>query len=342
MPTFSLVDILVWLPATALFIYVLWTRSRWPRPPWLKMLNPLAFWLFILWLFLTAGACLNPSLSHLLAILCAFSLFAAHFMYPAIPHRLPRTPNKAPRLCVMTANLYKRNEKVKDILQTIIAEAPDVLALQELKEEHVQAIGQNLRNMYPYQMLYPGKESEGMGLISRYPFQSPKTCILTPGANPTQLASIQFANRRIWILNVHPRIPHLEKVKVAGITFPIGLNSQERQKDIEAVIEVAAELEEDTVMMGDMNTTSQCEEYQLIPPHWQNAHEETGWGLGLTYPVDEPFFGVPLPFPFFRIDHIFYRGELEAITCHTGKMPGSDHRYLITDLLVKTEGIEKS
>jgi endonuclease/exonuclease/phosphatase (EEP) superfamily protein YafD len=329
----NLVDVLAWAPTTILFLYVAWNKSRWSRPGWFKMLNPVAFWLFLPWLLVSLALLrLDPSLARALATLVTTGLFSGHFLWSAIPHRTPAADVADSSLRVMTVNLFKRNESVKEIIDAILAEAPDVVAMQELKESHLRAVKQWLGETYPYQMLCPGLESEGMGLVSRRPFQSAETRTLTPGANATQIASITSHSRRLWILNMHPRIPHLQTVHLAGVSVPVGLRSQERQRDIKAILEVATELEGDAILLGDMNTTSQCEEYQLIPSYWQNSHTYAGWGLGLTYPVDEPFFGVPLPFPLFRIDHIFYRGKLEAVTCHTGRMPGSDHRYLVADL----------
>jgi len=337
MHTALFIDILVWVPTALLFIYVLWTSSYRPRPLWLKLLNPVAFWFFLPWFAPMVLACLEPSLPRLAATLSAAVLFAGHFLWPAIPHQLPRSPRAGSRLRIMTTNLYKRNTDNEGIVDTILEQAPDVVAMQELQREHVQAIEKHLSHVYPYQVLCPGIESEGMGLISRYPFRSAETRILTPGANPTQTICITFGKRNFWILNVHPRIPRLHTVSVAGITLPVGLNSRERREDIIALRHLAKGLGEDVIMLGDMNTTNHCEEYQLIPSHWRSAHEDAGWGLGLTYPVNEPFYGVFLPFPLFRIDHVLYHGKLGARTCRTGQMPGSDHRYVIAELEEKEQ-----
>jgi len=82
-----------------------------------------------------------------------------------------------------------------------------------------------------------------------------------------------------------------------------------------------------------MNTTDQCVEYHWIAGVWRDAYREAGQGPGLTYPVGVPFFGVRAPWPLFRIDHVFYRGKLEVSRAWTGVLPGSDHRYVMAELV---------
>jgi len=51
----------------------------------------------------------------------------------------------------------------------------------------------------------------------------------------------------------------------------------------------------------------------------------------MTYPVNQRFFGVKLPLPIFRIDYIFYRGGMRPVSVRNGRMPGSDHRYVVAE-----------
>ena len=327
-----LLELLAWLYAGLFVGYLLWTHSSLRRPWWLKALSPVSFWVFLPTLALPLCEILARSPSFLLPAVLSASLFCYHYLLPMLPKRAPIPKGPHIRLTVMTANLYKHNASCSEIVETILAESPDMVALQELKQRHIASIENRLKRIYPYQALYPGVDSEGMGFLSRYPFLSVDSYQGPPDANPTQVISIEIAGKRIWCVNIHSRIPRLQTWSLAGIPIPKGMDTTGRQSDIERIIKIVEDLQGDAIVLGDMNTTSECPEYRLIPPQWINAYARVGKGLGFTYPIGQPFFGLRTPLPLFRIDHLFYRGRLCAIEARTGAMPGSDHRYLLVRL----------
>jgi len=308
---------LAWAYACVFVGYLLWTRSSLHRPWWLKALSPLSFWVFLPTLALPPLELLARSPSFLVPALLSATLFTYRYLLPMLPKYTPTPDGQNVCLTVMTANLYKHNDSCAEIIHTILAESPDIVALQELKQRHITSIKTHLQDIYPYQELFPGSDSEGMGFLSRHPFQS-----VAWHAGPP------------WFVNMHPRIPRLQTWSLAGIPIPRGLDTTGRQNDIERLVEIVEGLDGDVVVLGDLNTTSECPEYRLIPPYWSNAYARAGKGSGFTYPIDRPFFGLRTPFPLFRIDHVFSRGRLCALEARTGAMPGSDHRYLLVRLAV--------
>ena len=327
-------ELLAWLYVGVFAGYLLWTRSSLGRPWWLKALSPLSFWVFLPILILPLYEIWARSPSFLVPALSGAALFSYHYLLPMLPKHAPALDDQYTSLTVMTANLYKRNGSCSEIIQAILAESPDIVALQELKQEHRASIEIYLKDRYPYQELSPGTDSEGMGFLSRYPFLSIDAYQGDPDANAIQVISVEVAGKRIWFVNAHPRIPRLQIGSLAGIPIPKGLDTTGRQSDIKQIVKIGESLTGDVVVLGDMNTTSECPEYRLIPPHWHNAYAQAGRGPGFTYPIGQPFFGLYTPFPLFRIDHLFYRGQLCAIEACTGAMPGSDHRYLLVRLAV--------
>lgn len=327
----SLLTGLAWLYAVALAAYLLWTGLSLPRPWWLRALSTVSFWAFLPALALPLTIPLVGSLSHSLTTACGALLFASHYMLSMIPLR-PLARAAGPDLKVMSANLLKYNARAEEIAQTIAAEGADIVALQELKPEHIRAIEQHLAGIYPYRDLHPGVDCEGMGLLSRYPFLSLELREGEPGTNPTQVARVQLPEREVWVVNVHPRIPRFRLRRIMGLPIPYDYDTSERRTDVEGIARLLEGLEGDALLLGDLNTTPECQEYRLIPRHWRDAYREAGWGLGLTFPVKAPFLGLYMPFPLFRLDYVFYTGSVRALRARTGTMPGSDHRYLTVEL----------
>ena len=327
----AVLSVLAWLYTLALTGYCLWMRLNLPRPWWFKALNPASFWVFLPILILPLVGITISRPAYWLAATLGSVQSVVYFVRPMFPRRRPAPADGQPRLKVMTSNLFKHNKHVEGIIEAIMAESPDLLALQEVKPEHIEAIEQHLADTYPYRDIFPGPDCEGMGLLSRYPFLSIETLNGAPGANPTQVASIDVAGDEAWVVNMHPRIPLLKTKNVAGVPIPYDVDTGERQEDVERLLSLLEGLEGNTVLLGDMNTTDQCPEYKLIPTGWRDAYREVGWGLGVTYPVGRSFFGLRTLIPLFRIDHVFYTGDWQALAARTGKMPGSDHRYLVVE-----------
>jgi len=331
---------LVWLYLALLVAYILWTNLGLHRPWWLKALDTVSFWLFAPTLALLLLSILISQRGYRLGASLAALVFTGYFWLPFLPwdmlkRRLYRgaypDPSRTP-LRVMTANLLKSNGDGHLIAAAIAAEEPDVVALQELRPEHVQAIRDDLASTYAYQELYPGEVSEGLGLLSKAPFTSHALVPGRPGGNPTQVVQILAGNRETWLVNFHSRIPEVKLKSALGLRLPYDMDTEGRETDVRDLVQLVEGRAGNALIVGDLNTTEYCEEYRLLPGRWRDAYREVGWGPGWTYPVGVAFFGVRLPFPIFRIDYIFHRGTWRARSMRSARMPGSDHHYLIAEL----------
>jgi endonuclease/exonuclease/phosphatase (EEP) superfamily protein YafD len=331
--------LLIALYALGFVGYRVWTALRWPRPWWLHALATVAFWAFMPILVLPLLATLlGAELPVWMLTLIAAAEYARHFVWPLRPQDQPHNPGPMGDARILTANLLKHNHDAESIVRTLRAEAADLVALQELRPSHAQAIARDLADLYPYQSLHPGDDSEGMGLLSRTPLEHLRLVpAVAPDADPTLVGQVSLAGAPVWIVNMHTRIPGLRTASVGPLTLPVGLQVTDRRRDIQDLVALMQTLEGPAILIGDMNATDECLDYHLAPKTWVNAFRAAGSGAGLTYPVGAPFFGVRLPFPLFRIDHIFIRGNLRPVWAYTGAMPGSDHRYVAASLALTRE-----
>jgi vancomycin resistance protein VanJ len=330
---------LTWLYAALMAIYIVWTTFGLPRPWWLKAFDTVSFWFFAPSFLLLLLAIPISRVGYRLAATLAALLFMGHFWLPFLPwgslkrwiYPQARRGAGGVPLRVMTTNLLKNNGDGHLVAATIASEDADVVALQELRSEHVRALQEQLGATYPYRQLYPGDASEGLGLLSRIPLESHELRPGRPGGNPTQIVRLVVGNRGTWLVNVHSRIPELRLKPVAGILLPYDMDTEGRTTDIRELVQMVEERTGNVLILGDLNTTEHCQEYRLLPERWHDTYREIGWGPGWTFPVGARFFGVRLPFPIFRIDYVFHRGAWQPQSVRNGTMPGSDHHYLVAE-----------
>ena len=333
MPIRVILIILSYALAALTVLYVGWLRLGRRPPWWLRALAPFALWVLAPVLILPLlGLWLREALFWGASLL-AWGLYVAHFVWPLRPRRRREAPPDAPRLRVMTANLDKHNNRWQEMAATIAWEKPDIVALQELKPGQAKAIAEALAEQYPHRLLYPGIDAEGMGLLSRHPIVASELHQGPLGATPILEAYVRVDGRKVRVINAHPRIPILRTVRLVGLPLPAGLDTREREADVKEITQLVDGHPEDSILLGDMNTTEQCPEYRWLAAQWRDAYREAAWGPGATFPVKAPFFGWRPPLPLFRIDYIFTRGDWLPLEARTGYMPGSDHRYLVVDLV---------
>jgi vancomycin resistance protein VanJ len=252
-----------------------------------------------------------------LTLLAAAVLMGVHLV-PLFVFK-PSVPASGQPLKVMTFNVHQRNTDAMTIVDVILKEDADVIALQELTPSVSEHLAQTLEKRYPYHTLRSEHLTEGQGLLSRYPLEQ-----LSAGPDYRfQSAVVQTPGGPVTLLNIHT--PSL---------FPIGWRRDwEQQRDfLQGVITQFSEIEGPLLVVGDFNTTPQSENYALLRRHLRDAFLDSGWGFGFSYPAI-PKFGIRLPWPLVRIDYIFHNNYLvshETRVLRDGG--GSDHRPVVSVL----------
>lgn len=219
---------------------------------------------------------------------------------------------------VMSYNVLRDNKNMKAVARVIRQEQPDILLLQELRSEQVQALTDRLASLYPEAKLHIAYEPEILqAVISRYPL-TPMGAI--PDKGRAQKVLVNTPHGQITVWNVHPR-------SKAG-----WLRRYQQLADLvaEDIVPASGPL----IMGGDFNTTDQNQAYRLINQYLHNAHWEAGWGFGFTFP-SYTIYGdrVSLTPPLVRIDHIFYNDYFFAAKAGTlAQAGGSDHLSVFAEL----------
>ena len=231
----------------------------------------------------------------------------------------------------MTWNAHFRNQNSAAFLATLAAEQPDLIAIQELGAPLADEIGAKLRALFPFQALYPARNPAGMGVLSRYPFVT----TLVPDFSTTsgcncQLVTVTVDGQAVTFINAHPWPP--KTGLTGGKTFEFNTEAQDRIFDqlLARITQATSPL----LVTGDLNTMPIQRNYRRLTQVVQDAYVASGVGPAATFPVSRTGDSW-LTRPLIRIDYIFYDDAWQAQQTWSGSITGSDHRYVMAELVLK-------
>ena len=247
--------------------------------------------------------------------------------------RIGAKPTAGRPIRVMAYNLYgvkllptgeftgKRHGARQSEIDIIRASGADVVSLEELSQDAVDAINEQLGDLYPYRILKPNGIA-GMGMLSKLPIGDEAVAPLSAGGFPGIRGQVEFNGRRITVLCAHPAPPLDEEWAARA------------HREVVALAETAR-ASKPVIVLGDFNMTDQHSDYRLLPrAGMRDAFREVGWGLGLTWP--NRYYRRDVVPPLVRIDFIWHSDELEPLDCWVGKPGVSDHCPVLADLGLAT------
>ncbi len=250
---------------------------------------------------------------------------------------IPQPTESGPTLRLMSWNLLYNNENMHGIVHAIEREKPDIIAVQELARPQSYALSKSLEAQYPYQLLRPSDDTSGLGIFSRFPITEGFPAKLSGPHCRCQHAFITINSQTIEIINVHPHIPHIYTSSIRSFKLPIGIDSATQRDTFEELVKRIKLRKLPLLVLGDLNTTERQQSYIELSEHLDDAFREAGWGLGLTYPQNYRLRQVPIP-AFMRLDYILYSQEWSANAAWINTATGSDHAYVVAELVLHLVG----
>lgn len=265
---------------------------------------------------LLLAALLRQRLLSLAAIL----LVGAHLLViaPALGAAdLPAGAQAAPRLRVVTANLYVLNPDPVAAGRALRAAQPDVLVVPELDGEGLAGLtAAGLLQDLPHVVVQaePGGD-ETVGLFSRFPLRDVERRRI--GGRVLPRATIEVGGADVRVLAAHP-LPPLSIYTDVWRASLADLAAESRATDLP------------TVVAGDLNADRDHAAFRdLLATGLRDAHDERGRGLARTWPAS---------LPFLHLDHVLVRdgagAQLAVLDVRELEVPGSDHRAVVADLAV--------
>ncbi|MBZ0297330.1 MAG: endonuclease/exonuclease/phosphatase family protein [Anaerolineae bacterium] len=232
-------------------------------------------------------------------------------------------------LSLLTYNLHMEKIEVDPIIAVIREADADVVALQEMHYENISAFDTAFDLEYPYRTTVEYGDRNTQMLMSRYPVRGARRW----PANETQMlrAEIDVNGTTIVIYNVHPTSP--------GNT---GMDTSARSRELDVILEAAAEETAPLVLLGDFNMQEWSEDYARVTSQYVDAFRtlySMDEDAGFTYPdystsqarkkARLPAF-TPLVL---RLDYIFHSADWQPIRVQVWPdSGGSDHRPVYAQL----------
>lgn len=234
-------------------------------------------------------------------------------------------------LRIMTWNAYFRNSDTTALRAAIDTEGPDIIAIQEVGAPLADAISVALRERFPFQVLHPSKIPAGLAILSRYPVveTNPPDFDETTGCN-CHIVTISVDGQPVTLINTHPW--PAKSILTGGKLLEFDTANQDRIFD-----QLLARLQQAAtplLLTGDLNTMPIQANYRRLSQLLHDAYAESGTGPAATFPVSRTGDSW-LTQPLLRIDYIFYDDAWQAQRSWVGTIAGSDHRYVMAELVLK-------
>ena len=217
-----------------------------------------------------------------------------------------------PTLRLLQANVKTEARGYAQLAALIDAEAPDVVALEEVDAAWLEALGPQ-RQRYPHRLEHPRDDNFGIALWSRHPLGETRVVEAGRGATPTLDALLRIEGYTLRVVVTHPSPP---------------FRAQAAARRDEQLLALAAMLRQGArpaVLVGDLNATPNA-------PIFRDVVEFAGlqdvpaqrWPLG-TWPAF-------LPFGAIWIDHVLPTEGVRVEALATATSIGSDHRPVLARL----------
>jgi endonuclease/exonuclease/phosphatase (EEP) superfamily protein YafD len=288
-----------------------------------QAINTFGLWLYLPLVFLVPLALLVWRKQAAIILVIPMLGFLIEYQWCLVPKSTPAGPTS---LKLMTWNVRPDNPSPQTIQQTILAQRPEVVALQELFYPLAKPLGPLLKREYPYQLL---GADDGLALYSRYPLQ-PLVTEPSPACRclPALVTLPKTVTAKpVALVNVHLPIATLTVQRLGPIPMPTDFNTHLQDGFLQGLLQRVEAITQPFVVMGDFNIGDRQPNYQKLRAYLTDAFTQVGWGFGLTYPVNRL-----THFPVVRIDYVWHNPQWRAKQIRHGQAPGSDHKYTVAEL----------
>ncbi len=233
---------------------------------------------------------------------------------PAQP--IPAEAYAAPRIRLMTANVYFENPDYTGIADEIKDVDPDILFLQEYGPRTEVALAEaGVASAYPYTKIAYENAYFGTAMYSKLPLSD--ATVEYAGGRPYIRATIEIEGMKVVLYDLHPTSPGIGAT--AATNWNLGWKTIVAALRDEQAMAIAA---------GDFNMDQHHRWYrELKNIGLVSAHEERGRGNATSWPKGRRL-------PPIRIDQVFHTPGIVGLDIHEGIGAGSDHRPVIADLAI--------
>ena len=233
-------------------------------------------------------------------------------------------------LRVLSLNTFYLYDSDRELNAAVEQVQPDIIALQEVNPVLARKFDE-LAETWPFQERVSVRVNGRIAILSKFPILSVEGDDDWFGCHCVQ-ALVAWHGREIRIVVMHIRAPSFGSTLGQRTLVLNSFDDSAQKLTFDRLIPTIAASREPVLVVGDFNTTERQVGYKrLYELGLKDAHEEAGWGLGLTYPAPFNRFSW-LPISLIRIDHLFYDESWRATKTWTQSLMKSDHQAIVADL----------
>lgn len=320
--------------AFGLFAYLILRWLLGDRLWWLALINTFALYYFLPLVFILPLVVINQQWQALTTLLPLLVVGLTWFGPYALPQTIERPSGAA--LTAASFNVWGGNSHF-DLINAWLRESDaDLILLQEVPPEYVQAMPPDILALYPARF-HPGADAGNHGIVvlSRHPIVATET-----GSYAHRLV-LDIDGQEAAVYAVHLTYPGTgpARIDVSNIALRVAASYDNRPSNSQ-IAELLERLDREPlpyIVAGDFNTSAYTPTYRLMAKTMQDAYHEAGNGLGHTWPADRAIVNwVPgfVP-PLLRIDYIWHSAHFRAVGARNGPPGlGSDHLPVIAELVL--------
>ncbi len=238
------------------------------------------------------------------------------------------TVEGAPRLRVLSYNIWFGARGLDGIAREIDAAAPDVVVLQAVTARMPDAIA--LRALPGWHVA----TRHELSVASRYPIVAvrPLEPADADGTSPGYLlVTVDTPLGLVDVISVHPTSPRpgldaLRRRRPWQIAGALAENTAQRTRQVERIARAVAQAKHPVIVAGDTNLP---EGSRLLHEHLgalRDGFAEAGIGWGYTYPSQKAW-------PWMRIDRVLASPSFAFASFSVGGRDGSDHCPVIAEIV---------
>lgn len=215
-------------------------------------------------------------------------------------------------------------DKIADLLKE---QGADVVCLQEARVPSAQPGGLDpvpvILTKWPRQVARGGERGE-LVVLTRFTMITQRLHPLG-GLSQALEVLVERNGKPMRILNVHLMTGDPQGKLRGQPTWSsrrVTLSAETRRIQADSLLRVVQSSDAPTLLMGDFNSPPTSVAYSTLQQGLTDAFAASGWGWGLTYPANHPFW---------RIDYVWCK-NLTPVQTQVLHLPASDHRALICQL----------
>ena len=241
-----------------------------------------------------------------------------------LPPRYLFDSSETADLKVLVANINTQNTSYDKVIELVRREKPDLAIFMEV-DEVWQTQLDSLKDLLPYSSGQSSAYNLGLLVYSNQSLNDSQVEFFGTERNASVVAQLTVSQKPVTLLATHLLPP----VKPSFF--------QSRNQQLNRIIQYLTEIDDRTILAGDLNTTMWSPYYRRLVNKTGLNNTRKGFGILPTWFTEGTYDKIPdwstalFSIP---IDHCLISPGLKTVSISTGNNIGSDHLPLIISLRV--------